>query len=457
MDDTLSPTVTHTIAADQVTPVRAYAALRSFAPRQSSFLLESMRPETPGGRFSIVAYRAQSESLYPAGGDALSMLIDELSASNEGPPSGTVRPPAEALARLLSRATAGFIAYDAIHPMLKIKPWESEGPMARTIQGATVVVFDHLAGTCTIAGPTRSSVNRCAWEMTRGPELRPIRAPDPQRTPEHVDVSMSDETFAARVRRAQEKIAAGQVEQLSLCRIFRTPPRNAETLDVYRALRLLDPSPYLFFFDFVESPMTPPQTLLGVAAGLLVQGDDGAMSPLRIGEQIRASFPAAATTGSPRAQAAQLIRELEAEPRGLFGGAIGFVLPGGQIGLAAADRTVVLEHAYLQVAGAAAVRAGTDGEAAAEEARQRAMVGLAAIRAAQDAADAREAADAEKRAKEAAKAEAASASTQDAGVQDATASGGAGTDEPAPRAGDEADGATDLGAGDDPAGAGENA
>ncbi|MEO7329609.1 MAG: chorismate-binding protein [Minicystis sp.] len=395
MDDTASLT----LAADQVTPVRAYAALRSFATQQTSFLFESLVSPEKGGRYSIIGYRAQSESLYPPGGDALAMLAQEL-AESEAPPSATARPPAESLARRLSRAIVGYVTYDAVHPIHKIKPWESEGPMARLIQGSTVVVFDHLAQTCTIAGPTRASVNRCAAEMNRGPDLRLLRAPDLAASPEHVEAAMSDETFAARVRRAAEHIARGEITRLVLARTFRTPPRNADPFDIYRALRVLSPRPFHFFLDFVETPMVPAQLMLGASDQALLGRDETAGAGSAAGERLRAAFPSEAIVGSPRTRAAQLIRELEVESRGNYGGAIGYILPDGELEMVVAQRMVVLQDAYLEVAGGATIVAGSDPAAAAAETRHEANFALAAIRAAQDAADAREAADAEKRAKE---------------------------------------------------------
>lgn len=437
MDDT----ATLTLSADHLTPVRAYAALRSFAPQQTSFLFESLVPPEKGGRYSLVGYRAQSESLYPPGGDALAMLAQEL-ATPELTAGDDALPPAESLARRLSRSIVGYITYDAVHPMHKIKPWESEGPMARLIQGATVLVFDHLAHTCTLAGPTRASVNRCAWEMSHGPELRLLRAPDPASLPEHVDVAMSDETFAARVGRAREHIARGELERVVLARTFRTPPRNADPFDVYRALRLLSPRPFLFFLDFVETPMVPAQLILGASEAALI--GPGAATGGTAGERIRAAFPGEAVTGAPRTRAAQLIRDLEGEPRGNYGGAIGYILPDGELSMAVAQRTVLLQDAYLEVVGDTTIVADSDPAEAVEATRREARFGLAAVRAAQDAADARDAADAAKRAKEeaqAARAAEAAAKPSDVGEAagdegDTAAEQGGGSAETAGDAGD---------------------
>ena len=66
--------VSRTLAADHVTPVRAYAALRARSPGTSSFLLESVVPGERWGRYSILGYRAREEARHPAGSDALALL-----------------------------------------------------------------------------------------------------------------------------------------------------------------------------------------------------------------------------------------------------------------------------------------------------------------------------------------------------------------------------------------------
>ena len=109
------------------------------------------------------------------------------------------------------------------------------------MQGATVAVFDHLEHTVTVAGPSNASVNRCTWEMTHGPGMRLLRAPNPANEPEYVDASMDDATYIARVRRAQEHISAGELKEIVLARTFRTPIRGADPIDIYRALRVLSP------------------------------------------------------------------------------------------------------------------------------------------------------------------------------------------------------------------------
>jgi anthranilate synthase component 1 len=463
---------TLTLAADQVTPVRAYAALRSHAPERSSFLLESVVPGERWGRYSIIGYRAESEVVYPPGENALELLAKDMlpSAPLEAPADN--KPPIVTLAERFSQALVGYIAYEAIGLLHRLTPWEDERPVARMIRGATVVIFDNLHQTLTIAGPSNAAVNRCVWEMTHGPDLRPLRAPDPRGIPEHIDVSMDDATFMDRVRRAKEYILAGDAFQIVLSRTFRTPLRNADPLDVYRALRVLSPSPYLYFLDFAATPVTAGLTIAGASPETMVRFEGGKMTLRPIagtrprgatpeedhalavellgdpkeraehvmlidlarndvgrvckagsvcvtdemkieryshvmhivsevtgtakddvspGDVVKSAFPAGTLTGAPKVRATEIIRELETSPRGVYGGAIGYVMPDGSLDLAITIRTVVIKDGQIEVTAGAGIVEGSVPEREADETRNKARAALAAIRAAQDAASAREA------------------------------------------------------------------
>jgi anthranilate synthase component 1 len=480
--DRVNQTFTLTLAADQVTPVRAYAALRSHAPDRSSFLLESVVPGERWGRYSIIGYRAEAESLFPPGVDVLGLLAKDIAAA--APPAGGegASSPGASLAERFCQAWVGYIGYEAIEPLHRLKPWARQSPPARMMRGATVVVFDNLLQTLTIAGPSSAAVNRCAWEMNHGPDLRLLRAPDPRGVPEHLDISMDDAAFIERVERAKEYIAAGDAFQIVLSRRFCAPLRNADPLDVYRALRVLSPSPYLYFLDFAKTPHSTGITIAGASPETMVRLENGTMTLRPIAgtrprgatpeedralaaelladpkeraehvmlidlarndvgrvcapgsvtltaemqieryshvmhivsevtgrpradvspaDVIRASFPAGTLSGAPKVRATEIIRELEAGPRGVYGGAIGYMMPDGSLDLAIAIRTVVIQDGEVAVTAGAGIVEGSVPALEAEETRNKARAALAAIRAAQDAAAAREAADAAHRAPDA--------------------------------------------------------
>jgi anthranilate synthase component 1 len=258
----VSQILTRIYAADHVTPVRAYAALRAQSAGRSSFLLESALPGQTGGRYSIIGYRARTEHAYPPGAHALAMLADAV----------TTLETTEGFAARFSQSLVGYVAYDAAHAFHAIKPWPNEGSRARFMCDATVAVFDHVAQTVTIAGRSKGAIDRCAWEMTHGPELDALPLPDATTLPESVEANLNDDAYGMKVQRAKGYIDDGDCVQVVLARTFTVPMKDADAFDVYRALRVLSPSPYLCFFDFAETPFAEgfqiasasPETLIRV-------------------------------------------------------------------------------------------------------------------------------------------------------------------------------------------------
>jgi anthranilate synthase component I len=373
----VADTFTLTLAADHLTPVRAYAALRSHAPAQSSFLLESL---TPGERWSIVGYRALGESLYPPGARAFSQVLEAMAPDPEAP---------KGLAERLSQATVGYIGYEAVHSIHGVEPWEHQSSLSRLMKNATIALFDHQLHTVTIAAASRGAVKRAAWEMAHGPELPQLTAPDPALFPEYVDPLVADVAFDARLARARRYVEAGDVEQVVLARSFLTSLRNADPFDVYRALRLLAPAAYLYFISFSETPFAPGMIIAGSAAGPAVLHDPSDAAALTPEAAFKAAFPSAAGTGTPRPRAIEIVRELEHGARGIFGGAVGYILPDGSLSMGAPLHTLSFQDGQIEIGGSTVVRAGSEGDSS----RRDIEPALAAVRAAQDAATEREKAD----------------------------------------------------------------
>jgi len=96
-------------------------------------------------------------------------------------------------------------------------------------------------------------------------------------------------------------------------------------------------------------------------------------------EVVRAAFPAGTLSGAPKVRAMQIIRELEAGPRGIYGGAIGYVAGTGDLDFAIAIRTAVCrDDTFFVTAGAGIVEA-SDPAKEAEETRSKASSALCAI------------------------------------------------------------------------------
>jgi anthranilate synthase component 1 len=99
-------------------------------------------------------------------------------------------------------------------------------------------------------------------------------------------------------------------------------------------------------------------------------------------EVVRAAFPAGTLSGAPKVRAMQIIRELEARPRGIYGGAVGYVAKTGDLDFAIAIRTAVCRGDAFEVTAGAGIVESSVPKSEAEETRAKARGVLCAIEAA---------------------------------------------------------------------------
>lgn len=92
-----------------------------------------------------------------------------------------------------------------------------------------------------------------------------------------------------------------------------------------------------------------------------------------------AAFPAGTLTGAPKVRAMQIIRELEALPRNFYGGAVGYLLPSGDLDFAINIRTAVQRGGKLVVRAGGGVVEASEAQAEADETRNKAKAMLAAV------------------------------------------------------------------------------
>jgi anthranilate synthase component 1 len=159
--------------------------------------------------------------------------------------------------------------------------------------------------------------------------------------------------------------------------------------------------------------MAPGLTLLGASPETMLRRGHGEATDPQLVGALREAFTAKAPTGAPQAKAARIIRDLEAGPRHVYGGAIGYLGPSGTIELAAGRQTVIVRHGYFEVTAGADIGAGTTLGERAEATRTAARPTLAAIRAAHEAQLTRELAAQRKAEAEKAAAEKAAAEKAD--------------------------------------------
>jgi anthranilate synthase component I len=243
------------IAADLDTPVSAYLKLAPFRPR---FLLESVEGGERLARYSFIGF-----------GECLEVKLD-----SRGLCVGTERAPRPrtrlellnalraALARAprpqpqipgvpLSGGLVGYTAYDAVRYFEHLPGRSLEAtvtPHAHYIAPCSLLVFDHLTRSAALlhdgSEAERQSLRRDIMRALRGAVPAQLAPGGFSRaTP-----SLSESDHAALVQRAQAYIASGDVYQLVLAARFEGR-HSLAPFEVYRALRLLNPSPYMFFCE----------------------------------------------------------------------------------------------------------------------------------------------------------------------------------------------------------------
>lgn len=258
-----------TLVADGLTPVMAYAALRGKAPG-GSFLLESVVGGERWARYSILGYRPGKRVVLfgEAGVDPFTKLA-ELAPRGADVPSD----PAEKFAT----AYVGMLAYGLVHYSTKVPEWSraEQGPVARLLGDCTVVVFDHLRQTATIASSVESHLADVERLLEGAPRLAPLTPPDPSELPTDISVNVSDEAYGATVERCREYIRAGDAFQIVPGRTFSVPTNGTDAFEVYRSLRVLSPAPYMYYLELPEEDGAPALRIAGASPETLVRVEDG--------------------------------------------------------------------------------------------------------------------------------------------------------------------------------------
>jgi anthranilate synthase component 1 len=244
------------LPGDVLTPVSAFLALE--ARSDHAFLLESIvggeqvarysfLGSGPGTRIVVmdgVVHEGLGGSLRPVPGDLLSAL-----RARVGPGSAEVR----GLPRFTGGAV-GFLAYDAVRLFEKIPARHAPSgvPQASFSLYKTIVAFDHVLQRIVLIADTEPGSRRAfeaAQDSLDGLEealgSAPIASSPPREweSPRRLD---GGPAFRKAVGVAKAHIAAGDIFQvvLSLQRTFDCP---LDPFSVYRALRMVNPSPYMYF------------------------------------------------------------------------------------------------------------------------------------------------------------------------------------------------------------------
>lgn len=244
------------IAADLDTPVSAYLKLRDVQPR---FLLESVEGGERLARYSFLGFgdaleiRMDSSALHIDGKSEArptnrQQYLDALRAALSAAPR-----PGPAVAGLpFAGGLVGVSGYDVVRLFEKLPNKttpQGDVPDAAFIAPASLLVFDHLTRRVALLhdGPEAER------QALRKDVIACLRGPVPNGRPaveiSAAKASFSEAGFCDRVAACKEYIASGDIYQIVISVLFQGRS-NVSPFEVYRALRLLNPSPYMFFFEF---------------------------------------------------------------------------------------------------------------------------------------------------------------------------------------------------------------
>jgi anthranilate synthase component 1 len=374
---------TREIPTDLLTPLGAYLRLREAA--RGAFLLESVERGRLG-RHSFVGRGSRLVSFEEA--------------------------------ETLGEPVVGYLGYDAVARFEPTVPLPDDGPELPEscfVVPELLVRFDHARGIAEVlVGDADDAARLLDAEAPVAPSSGAKRG-ELRRFPER-------DEHLRRVVRGKEHIREGDVFQVVVAQRAERPT-SASAFELYRALRRVNPSPYLFLLELDGLALvgSSPETVVKCAgaraalnpiAGTIAPGEGDAeallssekdraehtmlvdlgrndlsrvcvpgsvrveqfmsaeryshvthlvsevVGELRQGvtpfELLRACFPAGTVSGAPKVRAMQIISELEGYRRGVYAGAVGYVLPAqGELDTCIAIRTLVLQEgvAYLQAGG----------------------------------------------------------------------------------------------------------
>jgi anthranilate synthase component I len=241
------------ITGDLDTPVSAFMKLAAFSPR---FLLESVEGGERLARYSFIGF-----------GDGLEVCLDERGLVIDGRVQETPDCGAALLAALrtalsqapqpaphidgvpLAGGLVGYAAYDVVRHFERLPAGNGRAsgvPALHYVAPRSVLVFDHLTRGIALlhAGPEAER------RALRAEIVRALRGglPNGQRSGRYAPplAAITRADYLQSVRRTQEYIAAGDVYQLVLASRF-AGRHELDPFQAYRALRLINPSPYMYY------------------------------------------------------------------------------------------------------------------------------------------------------------------------------------------------------------------
>jgi anthranilate synthase component 1 len=260
----------HSFIADCETPVSAFLKLRGDGP---AFLLESAEQGQSFGRYSFIGFRPREVIRWSLGDDGDPYAIAAAATARYSQAPLADAPP-------FAGGAVGFFGYDLVRTVEPLgEPNEDTLglPDMALMLSDVLVVFDHLKHTVTILvnvdgeGDVAASYTQaCATiDEVRATLAGPVPAPAqplPVRPFPDFRSNMTREQFEAMVARIIEYIYAGDAFQVVPSQRW-SAPVEVDAFSIYRGLRVVNPSPYMYFLDFGDFQLAgaSPEPLITVS------------------------------------------------------------------------------------------------------------------------------------------------------------------------------------------------
>jgi anthranilate synthase component 1 len=471
------------ISADLDTPLSLF---RRLDDGRTAFLFESVQGGEKWARWSFMGSGARAvfhardgeasveeggaERRFRLAGDPLRFLRERLAALRP------VAPPGVELPRFAGGAV-GAVAWDWVRFVERVpdgNPDELDFPDVWFALPETVVAYDNVRHVALVVREVelapgddpgaRWVAEGRALDATVERLRRPL-AFEPQRAvaaPMAVEASVDRAAYHQRVKRAKEYIEAGDIFQVVLSQRFRLP-LQVDPFLIYRQLRRINPSPYLFFLragprriligsspeilvrmeggridlrpiagtrprgatpeadraleeELLADPKERAEHLMLVDLGRNDVGRVARVGSVRVSEYalveryshvmhivsnvqgeirpdldwldlLRATFPAGTLSGAPKVRAMEIIDELETRRRGPYGGCVGYVDHSGNMDMAIAIRTLLVQDGSIFVQSGGGIVADSDPEAEYQETLHKSRALIQAIDLAREGSD----------------------------------------------------------------------
>jgi len=266
----------HSFIDDLETPVSAFLKLRGPADapdRSPAFLLESAEQGQRVGRYSFIGVHPRKVVRWSLGdeGDPYALAQDEAGRYRQAPLPDL--PP-------FAGGAVGYFGYDlvrTVEPLGEPNPDPVGLPDMALMLSDTMVIFDHLKHTISVLvnvyadegadieaahAEAVATIEQTVARL-RGP-VPPLPATPARPRPEFVS-NMPREQFEANVARIVEYIHAGDAFQVVPSQRW-SAQVDVDPFSIYRALRVVNPSPYMYFLDFLDFQIAgaSPEPLLTV-------------------------------------------------------------------------------------------------------------------------------------------------------------------------------------------------